>query len=664
MSTIDKQVRLAQLDRELYSKKADIAYKAFNGTKQSVRNFREGTLDIGKMNFDNTVQDRITKEMVTDFHKKEQERFDAQLKGKTETGLSSTIDADLVTPVVQNFGTLGRPATSEDLEQKQEEIVKVVNEINRLDKIIRDAPKRRDELEQIKDNSKLKRLSTRWMNLQIPINQLVREVNKAKAEMPKLEKQLTDLDTEMKLIETNIKDNEKEIINANIQNKAVAKRYEDAFNALNQNLYSIKQEPHESEQAYIQRIKQLDTMKYDPQLFADKAELENSKQLMKNLKEVISDDGKISEIVKSLTPLEIFDINKYWPKIKDTILKIYGPNNKQATVKNYVEFMAAILDTIDTKGSLATVFPSAPTPPPRPPTTPPTPTLTPIASNFDIVLSPDKKTLSVTNTSIPLTIYIKLTKGDEILFSDTDKEGTYKKFFFAANPTYPNDVFKDVMTHMGLYDTAGRKTPEFQYLFGAVTTAKKDYYNHLKDVIKLEKTEPVKKNFNHADTGDPISVGWGMKNEEVPKFAHFGKNIILLDKLFYKNILSIKDKKMHSVEHFPNVKVSDTLTDIIYKMCTKNTKPTKEMLNSLKSNERKLFDLLLYVSGIGKNIGITTAKEEYVKELKDRLKLVESQLRAGNNNPVVKNELKEIIQKLYLYNAISMNNGKAYLKQF
>ena len=121
---------------------------------------------------------------------------------------------------------------------------------------------------------------------------------------------------------------------------------------------------------------------------------------------------------------------------------------------------------------------------------------------------------------------------------------------------------------------------------------------------------------------------------------------------------------MHSVEHFPNVKVSDTLTDIIYNMCTKNTKPTKEMLNSLKTTERKLFDLLLYVSGLGKNMGVTTAKEEYVKELKDRLQLVESQIRAGNNNPVVKTELKEIIQKLYLYNAISMNNGKAYLKQF
>jgi hypothetical protein len=577
MSTIDKQGRLAQLDRELYSKQA-----AFNGTKQSVRNFREGTLDIGKMNFDNTVQDRITKEMVTDFHKKEQERFDAQLKGKTETGLSSTIDTDLINPVVRNFGTLGRPATSEDLEKKQEDIVKVVNEINRLDKIIRDTPKRLNELEIIKDNSKLKKLTLEWMNLQKPIMDLTREMRTAKTEIPKLEKQLTDLETEMKLIETNIKDNEQEIINTNIKNKAVSKRYEDQFNALNQNLYSIKQEPHESEQAYIQRIKQLDTLKYDPQLFEDKAELENSKQLMRNLKEVISDDGKISEIVKSLAPREIFDINKYCPKFKDTILKIYGPNNKQATVKNNCEFMEVILDTIDTKGSLAKVFPSAPTPPPRPVPTPPTPTPTPgpISSNFQIVLSTDNKTLSVTNTSIPLIIYIKLTSGDEILYSDKDKEGTYKKFFFAANPTYPNDVLKDVMTHMGLYDASGRKTPEFQYLFGDVSTTKKDYYDHLKDVIKLEKNEPVKKKFNHADTGDPISVGWGMKNEEVPKFAHFGKNIILLDKLYYENILSIKDEKIHSVEHFPNVKISDTLTDIIHDMCIKNTKPTKEMLNS------------------------------------------------------------------------------------
>ena len=319
------------------------------------------------------------------------------------------------------------------------------------------------------------------------------------------------------------------------------------FNEQNKNLYSVKQEPYESEEAYIQRIKQLDDMKYDPTLYANRAAEENSKELMQNLKQIINDDAKISEIVKLFPSNAIFDINKYWPKFKETILKIYGPYNKQATAENYAEFMAAILDTIDTKGSLVTVLTGAE---PKPPAllTPPTTSAPPTTTSFDILLSTDKKTLSVTNTTLGLTIYIKLTSGDEILYSDTDEEGTYKKFFFQHNPTYPKDYFKDVMTTMGLIDATGRKTPEYQYLFGAVSSAKLDYYNYLKTDIGLEKTTPVKKNFNHKyPPNDPISVGWGMKNEEIPKHAQFGKNIILLDKLFYKNILSIKDKKMHSV---------------------------------------------------------------------------------------------------------------------
>jgi len=43
---------------------------------------------------------------------------------------------------------------------------------------------------------------------------------------------------------------------------------------------------------------------------------------------------------------------------------------------------------------------------------------------------------------------------------------------------------------------------------------------------------------------------------------------------------------------------------------------------------------------------------------------VEAEIQAGNNNPVVKTELKEIINKLVLYNVISQNNGKKYLQQY
>ena len=127
---------------------------------------------------------------------------------------------------------------------------------------------------------------------------------------------------------------------------------------------------------------------------------------------------------------------------------------------------------------------------------------------------------------------------------------------------------------------------------------------------------------------------------------------------------------MHSVEHLPNVKVSDTLADIIFNMC-KNAnanKPTKETLDTLKSSERVLFDLLLYVSGLSKSKSISTisgnSKDKHIKELKERLKLVEAEIQAGNNNPVVKAELKDIVNKLVLYHVISQNNGKEYLQQF
>ena len=74
MSLIDKQLRAAKLQREFAIQRNELAYKSFNGTRQSARNFREGTLNIGQMGFDNTAEERITKEMITDYHKKEQDR--------------------------------------------------------------------------------------------------------------------------------------------------------------------------------------------------------------------------------------------------------------------------------------------------------------------------------------------------------------------------------------------------------------------------------------------------------------------------------------------------------------------------------------------------------------------------------------------------------------
>jgi hypothetical protein len=58
-------------------------------------------------------------------------------------------------------------------------------------------------------------------------------------------------------------------------------------------------------------------------------------------------------------------------------------------------------------------------------------------------------------------------------------------------------------------------------------------------------------------------MGYGLKTESIPDICHFGKNIILLKKLYYNNILSVKNKKMHAIEYFTNVKVSDNFVDVI-----------------------------------------------------------------------------------------------------
>ena len=73
MSLIAKIQQESLLQNKLQAQLAEMSYQSLNGTRQSARNFREGTLEIGKMNF-TTPQDRITKEMVMDYQQKEQEK--------------------------------------------------------------------------------------------------------------------------------------------------------------------------------------------------------------------------------------------------------------------------------------------------------------------------------------------------------------------------------------------------------------------------------------------------------------------------------------------------------------------------------------------------------------------------------------------------------------
>ena len=93
--------------------------------------------------------------------------------------------------------------------------------------------------------------------------------------------------------------------------------------------------------------------------------------------------------------------------------------------------------------------------------------------------------------------------------------------------------------------------------------------------------------------------------------------------------------------------------------------PSSYNISKLNSNEKELYNILLLVSGIHKNIKINDKeKTQHINNLKNRLEIAEGEIKAGNDNPIILSELQEIIYKLYHLNVVSLYNARNYLKQF
>ena len=151
--------------------------------------------------------------------------------------------------------------------------------------------------------------------------------------------------------------------------------------------------------------------------------------------------------------------------------------------------------------------------------------------------------------------------------------------------------------------------------------------------------------------------GIGIPHEALPKSCKLGKIEIDLNKLFYKNVLSVKQKGF-KINGFKNAPVGDEFVKIVVDLC-KGHYPTSKDLNKL--TERELFDALLHLAGLHKKVEHTANKT--IEDLKKRLTLIEGELSAGNTNKDLHNELKDIVYKLHYLGEITQNSAKDYLNQ-
>jgi len=747
MSLIAKIQQQSLLQNKLQAQLAEMSYQAVNGTRQAPRNFREGTLEIGKMHF-TTPQDRITKEMIMDYQQAQQEKHSNQTDSAGNpllyepTGLSDALD--VYKPI--DYAPLGKVATEDDVRTYEAGLLQLHYELDALKEKYKN--KNKEYLDKLEEhnvkvreiNDTLQQLKTakqNFINLKkelketnnnilahnaslpsgaTPSNKFTKKLDYLDAKEKRLQKDVTDADllatitipdkllvlktelvplaadypilkterdniqkveivqkeneipkkeTEIRQIKQNIIENKEAIQIVNNTNKDITRKYTDTFNMANRDRYSVQQDPNEGDQEYINRIKLIEKNTYDPNIFQEKAFNEGNLKLMSNLRNSLRDEVKISEIVKAFNAEEVFIINTNWDKIQEQLEIKFGINNPNKTVNSYVAEIRDIVDKLQNKqyGTILSAVSTASTK--LASATAPTTGVYDIphtdSTTSDFVINVENNSLYIGNKKRKKAIWVKIghLNRDFIMFSNTTNiEKEFRAFKYTLTGNYS---FKKIMEILGLNLDDDIRVQLFgPYGHGFVA---KDMFNFLKATHKLSPETGKKFEEDHE-----TMYGWGLNKEAITKHAKFGKNIILLDKLAYKNILSIKDKKMHSVEHLPNVKVSDTLADIIINMC-KNEYPSKQTLDTLSSSEKQLFDLLLYVSGLRKSKHVnktenTSAKDANIKELKQRFKIVEAEIQAGNNNPIVKAELKEIINKLVLYNVISQNNGKKYLQQY
>ena len=172
----------------------------------------------------------------------------------------------------------------------------------------------------------------------------------------------------------------------------------------------------------------------------------------------------------------------------------------------------------------------------------------------------------------------------------------------------------------------------------------------------------IRKPYTLTKKGAEVGVqyGYGIASENIPKVVPFGELYLYMRKLYYENILSVRNKNMKVIAGFRATKISEPFMKLLLNMM-RGINPTHSDLESLKTGEREVYDRLITLAHLNKNV--VHQKDNTVKDLKKRLKLLESEIEIGNNSPLIKKEIYGILHSLKDFKVITPAQIKKYLQQ-
>ena len=637
----------------------------------AILNEQNSVANVSNLPKSKTIITPMSKEMIQDY----KDTLEAYGKKGGEQ-LYDIPDVDLDVPVLQ-------PVLSDA--QKQQ----LINRDRRLTQRSKEANDRLVELEDIENEYKQS-----YNSGEITKGQYRDAIQAIKIRRKELRDIITDLTSKLELSIVELEDaNEAELENkAELQrvdttNKEKLRIATDTAKMYNSELKLESQGANESNEEYADRIANLKNI-VQPEIIKDNAEIMVMRKFTDNMMQLIRNKAIITQILQELGIPQAFEFNKIFPAFKKQFLEIYGYNNtaldadliadairstldKGITIENYQndkKLAKEIQDNFAKAGKYFKETVESSTGKPK---------------ELSIVKTQQRRRLLARNKGAPekseepepeppvSEVYdaqgvvndrhvaaVINDDGEGLFFikyqPPKPRGGRQAEPILMASETNLKDSFKKL--------TAKKLAKVIQSLGMSGDEIMQSINSQNPEIItEGAHYKPTKKaGFAEPSTASKDIEGWGIKTENIPETVALGKIRIKPRKLYYDNILALKDHKGGNIKAVPNMIVSNKLVKLMFKIL-KNESVSEAEIKELETAEQHLYNLIIRIAELHKMLPHTGNKT--IDSLKNHLTLIEGEIEAGNNNPKLLKDAKSIVKKLYSFGVITPKEANSYIEQ-
>jgi len=470
--------------------------------------------------------------------------------------------------------------------------------------------------------------------------QLEREIMKAEEDQKRYE---YEIDFYQHELNDNIKLKKQNAINkaeADKLNKAKINEAVSELTVLNSGRAIPEQQAGETDDEYRQRLVDIGKeVLDDDEVEREAGELQFVKAKY-NLKELLSNDGKIETILKKLTTDEKTEFNTMFPGIKKKYLEIYGFNNSNMSVDHIVDFIKQQIPSL----SASLLAPAKAGPEPEPEEALPA-AATPATTPDPTALPAETKPLTALDK---LKIYAKA--------NGVDRKGNLGDIVYKIEKSgkqVPVNIITefstDIQQKLARLGLISYYSPMDAFQPTGMPTG-----------FPPPPPPPRRSARLNPDLSTPTDgSGLGVHLKKLPKVIKLGHIHINPSNLYYEHILSVRNPKNKPLRAYKDEHLSDYLASLIIKL-VEGGNIKKYELQQLSNHEMMIYDNLIKRSKLhtmNDNTFETTAGK-----MKQRLEVLEGELEAGNTNPEIKSEIHGLLFKLAHAKVISQVDANKHWK--